>query len=82
MTTPKPPNVTAAGKHLQILFVPPLLTESRYPVLIDAVIQSSGLGFVGTDRSTMSQLARRRVQSWRNGAVRTVKWGLPGSDDH
>jgi len=53
-----------------------------YPVLIDAVIQSGGLGFVGNDRSTMSQLARRRVQSWRDGAVRQVKWGRPDSDDH
>ncbi|PPQ99550.1 hypothetical protein CVT24_005338 [Panaeolus cyanescens] len=53
-----------------------------YPVLIDATIQSSGLGFVGTDRSTMSVLARRRVQSWRNGVTRTVKWGRPNSDDH
>ncbi|TFK30925.1 hypothetical protein FA15DRAFT_662992 [Coprinopsis marcescibilis] len=53
-----------------------------YPVLIDAGIQSSGMGFVGTDRSTMSILARRRVQSWKDGATRTVKWGKPGSDDH
>ena len=56
-----------------------------YPVLIDAVIQSAGAGFVGTDRSTMSILARRRVQSWRpngSGVVRTVKWGYVGADDH
>ncbi|KAJ7103060.1 hypothetical protein B0H15DRAFT_767901, partial [Mycena belliarum] len=53
-----------------------------YPVLIDAVIQSSGLGFVGTDRSTMSILAARRVESWRDGIVRFVKWGKPGADDH
>jgi hypothetical protein len=53
-----------------------------YPVLIDAVIQASGVGFVGTDRSTMSTLARRRVQSWQDGVVRTVKWGKPDSDDH
>ncbi|KXN88805.1 hypothetical protein AN958_06674 [Leucoagaricus sp. SymC.cos] len=53
-----------------------------YPVLIDAVIQSGGIGFVGTDRSTMSILARRRVQSWRNGVVRTIKWGKSGADDH
>ena len=37
---------------------------------------------MGTDRSTMSILARRRVQSWKDGAVRTLKWGLPNSDDH
>ncbi|KAF9486450.1 hypothetical protein BDN70DRAFT_902572 [Pholiota conissans] len=53
-----------------------------YPLLIDAVIQSGGLGFVGTDRSTMSVLARRRVQSWRDGAVRTIRWGRPDSDAH
>ncbi|EKM84096.1 hypothetical protein AGABI1DRAFT_67300 [Agaricus bisporus var. burnettii JB137-S8] len=53
-----------------------------YPVLIDAVIQSGGIGFVGTDRSTMSNLARRRVQSWHNGVVRTIKWGHLGADDH
>lgn len=54
----------------------------RYPVLIDAVIQSNGVGFVGTDRSTMSMMARRRVESWHDGVVRTVKWGRPDSDDH
>jgi len=54
----------------------------RYPVLIDAVIQSGGVGFLGTDRSTMSILARRRVQSWHQGIVRTVKWGQKGADDH
>ncbi|THH12795.1 hypothetical protein EW146_g7360 [Bondarzewia mesenterica] len=53
-----------------------------YPLLIDAVIQSSGIGFIGTERSTMSVLARRRVQDWHAGAVRTVKWGAPGADDH
>ncbi|KAJ7729241.1 hypothetical protein DFH07DRAFT_850334 [Mycena maculata] len=61
-------------------------TEERYgiwyPVLIDAVIQSQGIGFVGTDRSTMSILAARRVESWRDGAVRFVLWGRPGADDH
>ena len=50
--------------------------------MIDAVIQSGGVGFLGTDRSTMSTLARRRVQSWHNGVVRTVKWGEKGADDH
>lgn len=54
----------------------------RYPVLIDAVIQSSGVGFVGTDRSTMSLMAQRRVSSWRQGATRMVKWGKKGADDH
>lgn len=59
-----------------------LYVQCRYPVLIDAVIQSSGVGFVGTDRSTMSMIARRRTQAWQNGVVRTVKWGKPGADDH
>ncbi|KAJ7610356.1 hypothetical protein FB45DRAFT_942359 [Roridomyces roridus] len=59
-----------------------LYGTSWYPVLIDAVIQSAGAGFVGTDRSTMSILAARRVASWRDGAVRMVKWGRPNADDH
>ncbi|RDB28949.1 hypothetical protein Hypma_015821 [Hypsizygus marmoreus] len=53
-----------------------------YPVLIDAAIQSLGAGFVGTDRSTMSMLARKRVESWSDGATRIFKWGKPDSDDH
>lgn len=53
-----------------------------FPVLIDAAIQSGGLGFVGTDRSTMSILARRRTQSWQDGPYRIVRWGKLGADDH
>ncbi|KAH9947399.1 hypothetical protein B0H21DRAFT_341109 [Amylocystis lapponica] len=53
-----------------------------YPVIVDAVIQSGGMGFVGTDQSTFSTLARRRVTDWNKGAVRTVKWGRPDSDAH
>ncbi|KAJ7654723.1 hypothetical protein B0H17DRAFT_956880 [Mycena rosella] len=53
-----------------------------YSVLIDSVILSQAAGFVGTDRSTMSILAARRVDSWREGAVRFVLWGRPGADDH
>ncbi|PFH49812.1 hypothetical protein AMATHDRAFT_146793 [Amanita thiersii Skay4041] len=53
-----------------------------YPLLIDATIQSNGEGFIGTDHSTVSVVARRRVQSWRNGATRTVKWGNAHADDH
>ncbi|KAJ6541871.1 hypothetical protein B0H19DRAFT_1175026 [Mycena capillaripes] len=63
-----------------------LKTEERYgtwyPVLIDAVIHSQGAGFVGTDRSTFSILAGRRVDSWRDGPAVLVKWGRPGADDH
>ncbi|KAK0194202.1 hypothetical protein F5146DRAFT_926365 [Armillaria mellea] len=53
-----------------------------YPLLVDAVIQSGGVGFVGTDRSTMSILARRRVESWQSGVTRTLLWGSPHADDH
>ncbi|KAF7356995.1 hypothetical protein MVEN_01036100 [Mycena venus] len=42
-----------------------------YPILVDAAIQSGALGFVGTDRSTVSVMARKRVQTWHGGAVRT-----------
>ncbi|KAG1741921.1 hypothetical protein EDD22DRAFT_921203 [Suillus occidentalis] len=47
----------------------------RYPVFIDAIIQSNGAGFVGTRGSTMSMLASRRVQSGHDGATRLVRWG-------
>jgi len=61
-------------------------TESEYgrwyPVLIDAVIQSNGVGFIGTDRSTMSEMGRRRSESWHGGVTRMVKWGYIGADDH
>ncbi|KAG8869692.1 hypothetical protein FRB98_002285 [Tulasnella sp. 332] len=53
-----------------------------YPPLLDSVFQSMGTGFVGTDRSTMSMVARRRVQDWQGGAVRDFRWGYPGADDH
>jgi hypothetical protein len=58
------------------------MVRYRYPVFIDAVIQSNGEGFVGTDKSTMSVLAKRRVESWRDGAARIFKWGWLGADDH
>lgn len=41
-----------------------------------------GTGFVGTEGSTMSLLARRRVEDWNGGVTRTVKWGRIGADDH
>ncbi|KAJ7492327.1 hypothetical protein FB451DRAFT_1388734 [Mycena latifolia] len=50
-------------------------------VLIDAVVQSQGVGYVGTERSTMSRLAGRRVQDWNDGPIKYVKWGRPGADD-
>ncbi|KAM5533961.1 hypothetical protein V8D89_012386 [Ganoderma adspersum] len=53
-----------------------------YPVILDAAIQSTAVGFVGTDRSTYSILSRRRVESWHDGATRTIMWGYKGADDH
>ncbi|CAE6482098.1 unnamed protein product [Rhizoctonia solani] len=51
-----------------------------YPVVLDAVFQSLGAGFVGTDRSTMSLLSQRRVESWNNGVGSVVRWGSPNAD--
>lgn len=80
----------ACGKFYQNRFVVVLvgllsisrLTRFRYPVLIDIASASMGAGFVGTDKSTMSLLSRRRVEEWNGGATRMVKWGQPGADDH
>ena len=58
------------------------LLRFRYPVILDAAIQSAGMGFVGTDRSTFSVLSRRRVLDWQDGAARMVMWGRKGADDH
>ncbi|KAJ7037600.1 hypothetical protein C8F04DRAFT_1393523 [Mycena alexandri] len=52
-----------------------------YPLFIDAVIQGAAYGFVGTDKSTVSILARRRVSS-RGGEAEIVKWGRLGADQH
>lgn len=38
-----------------------------YPALIDAIVQSLAVGFVGTDGSTMSLVAKRRVEDWNGG---------------
>ncbi|KIO25773.1 hypothetical protein M407DRAFT_75322 [Tulasnella calospora MUT 4182] len=46
-----------------------------YPALLDIVIHSRAAGFVGTDRSTMSLVAARRVNDWHGGATRQVSWG-------
>ncbi|KAG8751147.1 hypothetical protein FRC12_012583 [Ceratobasidium sp. 428] len=53
-----------------------------YPVILDAVFQSMGTGFVGTDHSTMSLLAQRRVEDWNGGLGAEVRWGTPNADDH
>jgi hypothetical protein len=68
--------------YIAIIMFRGLTVFYRYPVLIDAVIQSNGIGFVGTDRSTMSGMAERRSQSWHGGVTRMVKWGFIGADDH
>jgi len=46
-------------------------------MLIEAAVQSLGAGFVGTGGSTMSRLAQRRVEHWRNGVTRIVHYGDP-----
>ncbi|TFK56645.1 hypothetical protein OE88DRAFT_1803321 [Heliocybe sulcata] len=43
-----------------------------YPTFIDAVIQSGGAGFVGTEESTMSLIAARRTRDWHGGVTRFV----------
>ena len=50
-------------------------------MFIDAVVQSGSLGFVGNHGSTMSLVAKRRVESWRDGVVRMVRWGWIGADN-
>jgi len=45
-----------------------------YPVFIDAVLQSSGIGLIGTHGSTMSVLAGRRVHDWYNGVYKDVQF--------
>ena len=57
-------------------------TSCRYPTLIDAIIQSLGHGFVGTDQSTMSLIAQRRVEAWQNGSTRIFLWGWKDADRH
>jgi hypothetical protein len=56
--------------------------HSRYPSVVDACLLSMGSAFVGTDRSTYSLIAKKRVQDWSNGPVGLVKWGYIGADDH
>jgi len=59
-----------------------------YPSLLDAVMLSLAQGFVGTDRSTYSLMAKRRVEEWNDdgggwgqGLGAMVKWGWVGADD-
>jgi len=43
-----------------------------YPPLIDIVMQSFAVGFVGTKDSTFSLVGERRVQDWNGGIVADV----------
>ncbi|KAG8893832.1 hypothetical protein FRC01_013329 [Tulasnella sp. 417] len=46
-----------------------------YPTFIDAMHQSMGIGFVGTEGSTMSLVALKRVIDWNGGLGVMVGWG-------
>ncbi|KAK0462618.1 uncharacterized protein EV420DRAFT_1199247 [Desarmillaria tabescens] len=53
-----------------------------YGPIIDIVIHSLAVGFVGTDGSTLSLVSGKRVEDWNNGVTRMVKWGYAGADNH
>jgi len=44
-----------------------------YPILVDSVMMSHAVGFVGTSRSTFSLMAGKRIEAWANGPVRMVE---------
>jgi hypothetical protein len=44
-----------------------LTTAARFEVFVDAAVMAAAAGFVGTESSTMSLLALRRVQDWNGG---------------
>jgi hypothetical protein len=48
-----------------------------YPPLVDSVIMANAVGFVGTDKSTFSIFAGKRVKAWHGGVVKTVVSGAP-----
>ncbi|EJU05466.1 hypothetical protein DACRYDRAFT_103954 [Dacryopinax primogenitus] len=57
-------------------------TEERYGLwyspILDAVFQSMSVGFVGTDGSTFSLVAERRVRDWNDGVTARLRWkGVP-----
>lgn len=41
-------------------------------MLVEVAIQGYGTGFIGTQSSTMSLVAQRRVEHWQKGVTRTV----------
>ncbi|KZT51338.1 hypothetical protein CALCODRAFT_443220 [Calocera cornea HHB12733] len=48
-----------------------------YVPLLDAVFQSAGAGFIGTESSTMSLVAALRVQDWHGGPITYLTWRGP-----
>jgi hypothetical protein len=42
-------------------------------MLVEIAIQGYGTGFIGTQASTMSLMAQRRVEHWQDGVTRTVQ---------
>nr|GAT53040.1 predicted protein [Mycena chlorophos] len=52
-----------------------------YPFLIDGAIQAMSHAIIGTDRSTVSGIAAKRIESWQGGFAYFVRWGRPGADD-
>lgn len=53
---------------------------SWYPGVLDACTLSLATGFVGTSESTLSLMAKLRVETWNGGVARTVRWGRKDAD--
>ncbi|KAG8868988.1 hypothetical protein FRC20_002388 [Serendipita sp. 405] len=45
-------------------------------LLIEVAIQGYGTGFIGTEGSTMSLVAQRRVEHWQKGTARIVRFSI------
>ena len=45
-----------------------------YLPIIETAMLSYAVGFIGTDDSTFSLVAARRVEDWNNGIARITKW--------
>ena len=56
---------------------PEINTQERwgywYPILLDQVLMSHAVGFVGTEMSTFSLMAGKRVNGWWDGPVKMVQ---------
>lgn len=50
----------------------------RYPIFIDVAIQARSKGFLGTQGSTLSLLALRRVHDWHDGLGKLIPWNQFG----